>query len=130
MDPVSLIVGALAVGAAAGLPDTAGTAVWDAYQGLRDLVRHRFTDRPTAEVALAEHEKAPEIWQQPLIVELELAGACCDEAIIAAAQQVMGLVDAAGARAGKYAVNLQGAQGAQARDGNFQSNTFTDPPRA
>lgn len=38
MDPISLIMGALAAGAASGLGDSATGAVKDAYAGLRDLV--------------------------------------------------------------------------------------------
>lgn len=128
MDPISLIVSALAAGAAAGLSDTASTAVQDAYRGLRHLVRHRFTGRPAAEVALAEHERAPDVWQQPLIVELEMVGASTDESIIAAAQQVMGLVDEAGTRSGKYVMDLRGTQGVPVGDGNTQLNAFTCPP--
>ena len=53
MDPVSLIVTALATGAAAALKDTAGEAVKDAYSGLKSLLdaqarfdgRWRRTDR-------------------------------------------------------------------------------------
>lgn len=130
VDPISLIVAALAAGAAAGLSDTASTAVQDAYTGLRELVRRRFAGRAAAEVALAEHESAPEVWQAPLAAELEKAEAGADEAMVAAAQRVMAIVDEAGARSGKYAVDLRGAQGVQVGDGNLQVNSFTTPPRS
>jgi hypothetical protein len=128
MDPISLIVAALAVGAAAGVSDTASTAVKDAYTGLRELVRRRLAGRAAAEVALAEHESAPEIWRAPLVAELDSVGAGADEAMVAAAQRVMAIVDEAGTRSGKYAVDLRGAQGVQVGDGNFQANSFTIPP--
>lgn len=48
MDPISLIVGALASGAASGLTDSATAAVKDAYAGLRDLVRRRLAGRSAA----------------------------------------------------------------------------------
>src|ERR1700722_6846176 len=41
MDPVTLIVAALVAGAAAGLKDTASSAIKDAYNGLRGLVLRR-----------------------------------------------------------------------------------------
>jgi hypothetical protein len=128
MDPISLIVAALAAGATAGVSDTASTAVKDAYTGLRELVRRRLAGRAAAEVALAEHESAPEIWHSPLVAELDGAGAGTDEAMVAAAQRVMAIVDEAGTRSGKYVVNLRGAQGVQVGDDNFQVNSFTTPP--
>jgi hypothetical protein len=128
VEPISLIVGALAAGAAGGFKDTAGAAVVDAYRGLRELVRRRLVGRPAAETALAEHETAPEVWQVPLVAELTRAGAGADEAIISAAQRVMALVDQAGAQSGKYSVDLTGAQGVQVGDGNTQLNSFTNPP--
>lgn len=39
MDPVSLVVTALAAGAAIGLKDTASAAVTDAYENLKVLVK-------------------------------------------------------------------------------------------
>jgi hypothetical protein len=128
MDPISLIVAALAAGATAGVSNTASTAVKDAYTGLRELVRRRLAGRAAAEVALAEHESAPEIWRAPLVAELDSAGAGTDEAMVAAAQRVMAIVDEAGTRSGKYVVDLRGAQGVQVGDANFQVNSFTTPP--
>ncbi|MCA1703214.1 MAG: hypothetical protein LC808_08040 [Actinobacteria bacterium] len=128
MDPLSLILGALAAGAAAGLTDTAAGAVKDAYAGLRDLVRRRFAGRYLAQTALEEHEKAPQVWQAPLSAELEAVGADTDAQIIAAAQRVMALVDEAGSASGKYLVDLRCAQGVQVGDHNTQTNTFTNPP--
>lgn len=127
MDPISLIVAALAAGAAAGLTDTASNAVKDAYAGLRELVRCRFAGRQMAEVALVEHEAAPEVWQAPLKFELEATGAGTNEQIIAAAQRLMALVDEEGTRSGKYAVDLRNAQGVQVGDCNTQFNAFNSP---
>lgn len=128
MDPLSLIVGALGAGAAAGLTDTAAGAVKDAYSSLRDLVRRRFSGRRVAQTALEEHEQAPQVWQARLSTELVAVGADTDAQIIAAAQHVMALVDEAGSASGKYLVDLRGAQGVQVGDHNTQTNTFTNPP--
>lgn len=125
MDPISMIVGALAAGAASGLQDTTTGAVKDAYQSLRDRVSRRFAGRLVAETALAEHEKAPQVWAAPLSAELAAAGADTDAQIIAAAQRVMALIDEAGSRAGKYRVDLRGAQGVQVGDRNIQTNRFS-----
>ncbi|MGH4015183.1 MAG: hypothetical protein ACRDSL_14930 [Pseudonocardiaceae bacterium] len=128
MDPISLIMGALAAGAASGLADTATGAVKDAYAGLRDLVWRRVEGRRVARTALEEHRRAPQAWQVPLSAELVAVGADTDAQIVAAAQRVMALVDEAGSAAGKYVVDLRGAQGAQVGDHNTQTNTFTSPP--
>jgi hypothetical protein len=128
VDPISVIVGALAAGAATGLTDNATSAVKDAYAGLRELVRRRFVARPAAEVALVEHEKAPEVWRAALAAELEATGAGVDGQIIEAARRVLALVEDSGIPASKYLVDLRGSQGVQVGDRNEQANTFTSPP--
>lgn len=128
MDPITVIVTALAAGAALGITDTASSAVKDAYAALRALVKKRFAGRPDAELVLAKHEKAPETWQAPLRAELAGAGADHDLNLVAAAETLMSLVDAAGARTGKYTVDARGAQGVQVGDHNRQSNVFNAQP--
>ena len=124
MDPVTLIVAALAAGAALGLKDTASAGVQDAYAGLKALVKKRFAGRPKGELVLAEHEAAPETWEKPLAAELATAGADRDGELVAAAQALMRLVDEAGSRAGKYAVSIRDSQGVQVGDRNTQINRF------
>lgn len=46
-------------------------------------------------------------------------------ALQAAARELMKLVDAAGTRAGKYDVDVRGAQGVQVGDGNQQFNVYS-----
>ena len=75
MDPITLIVTALAAGAALGVQDTASAAVKDAYASLKALVIKRFAGRAAAERVLAKHEDAPQAWQEPLAKELAEAGA-------------------------------------------------------
>src|SRR5690349_23355356 len=55
MDPVTVVVSALAAGAATGLTDTVATAVKDAYAGLKRLLTRRYED-----VDLAPVEKKPD----------------------------------------------------------------------
>ncbi len=57
MEPVELIITAMAAGAAGGAENVVSTAVKDAYQKLKELVAARFAGKKIAEVALAEHEK-------------------------------------------------------------------------
>lgn len=124
MDPISMIVAALATGAGAGVKDTASRAVKDAYAGLYDLVKRRFSGRSVGETVLVQHEKAPDVWRAPLSAELQAVNAAADPRIIAAAQQLLALVDEAGTRSGKYRVNALGAQGVQVGDYNTQTNIF------
>jgi hypothetical protein len=128
MDPITLIVTALAAGAALGVRDTASSAVEDAYARLKALVRKRLGGRPDSEFVLARHEQAPEMWRAPLVAELDQAGAGHDSGLIAAAVALMRLVDEAGERAGKYAVDVRGASGVQIGDGNTQHNVFGSSP--
>ena len=128
MDPVTLIVTALAAGAASALQDGTAQAVKDAYTRLRALVNKRFRDRPKAELVLAEHEAAPETWEAPLAAELDAAGAATDADLVAAAQALMGLVDEAGSGSGKYTVMVRDSQGVQVGDHNTQTNTFGPRP--
>jgi hypothetical protein len=124
MDPVTLIVTALAAGAASALQDGASAVVRDAYARLKALVTKRFVDRPKGELVLAEHEAAPQTWEKPLAAELFAAGADGDADLVAVAQELMALLDTAGSRSGKYVVNISGSQGVQVGDHNIQHNTF------
>ena len=126
MDPITLIVTALAAGAALGVQDTASAMVKDAYAGLKALVRRRLGSDPGAELVLTRHEQAPEIWQAPLMAELARAGAEGDGDLIAAAKTVLDLAGKAGV-AGKYTVNARGALGVQVGDRNRQDNVFNAP---
>jgi hypothetical protein len=124
MDPVTLIVTALAAGAASALQDGASAAVKDAYARLKVLVTKRFANRPKGELVLTEHQAAPQIWEAPLAAELSAASAAGDADLVAAAQALMSLVDEAGARSGKYLVAVRDSQGVQVGDHNTQTNTF------
>ncbi len=128
MDPVTLIVTALAAGAASALQDGASSAIKDAYTRLTALVKKRFANRPKGELVLAEHEAAPQTWEAPLAAELSAVGAEGDADLVAAAQALMSLMDEAGSRSGKYVVAVRESQGVQVGDHNTQTNTFGPRP--
>ena len=130
MDPITLILTALAAGAALGVTDTASAMVKDAYAGLKTLARKRLGDGADAEWVLAKHEKAPEAWQEPLMAELASAGADQDRDLIAAAETLLNVLARAGMQAGKYTVHARGAQGVQVGDHNRQDNVFHPPADA
>ena len=132
MDPVTLIVTALAAGAVLGLKDAASAAVKDAYAGLKALVKKRFAGRPEGELVLAEHEAAPQTWEGRLAAELAAAEADRDSELVAVAQALLRLVDAEGFEAGKYNVKYQvdarGSQGVVVGDHAHQRNVFGTLP--
>jgi hypothetical protein len=123
MDAVTLILTARAAGAALGAKDTASSAVQDAYRSLKALVKKRLLGRRDGELVLSRFEQAPDTWEKPLATELTAAGAGNDADLVAAARALMSLADAAGARAGKYSVQVYGGQGVQVGDHNTQHNT-------
>jgi hypothetical protein len=89
MDPLSLIVAALAAGAAAAAKDTAGAAIRDGYQGLKALIRKRLAADPAASVVLQDHEKDPDTYDAPLRKKLAAAALEQDQEILLAARQVL-----------------------------------------
>ena len=126
MEPVTLIVTALAAGAGAGALDALKDDVKEmakaAYARLRGLATKRLSGRPHGELALAEHETAPGKWEALLAAELTEAGAARDDELVAAAKALMELVGPAGA--GKYNVTIKDSKGFQVGDGNVQVNKF------
>jgi hypothetical protein len=131
MEPITLIVTALAAGASAGLmsavKDDAKSAVAAVYARLRDGVRKLFAGDQSAEMVLDEHEKAPEIYAAPLTQKLTEFGADGQEDLVALAQELMTRIDQEGARAGKYNVKVTGGMGVQVGDGSTQTNYFSAP---
>jgi RIP homotypic interaction motif len=128
MEPISLILTALAAGASAGalevLKDDVKEKAKAAYAKLHGLVKKRVAGRPDAELALERYPSAPKKWEAVLTDELTEAGAAEDSAIVAAATALMDIVDRAGAKSGKYNVTIKDAKGVQVGDGNFQVNRF------
>jgi len=89
MEPLSLIVAALAAGAAAAAKDTASAAIKDAYQGLKGLVQRKVAGSPAAAVVLEEHAKDPDTYDAPLKKTLIAAAADQDAAILQAARELL-----------------------------------------
>jgi RIP homotypic interaction motif len=129
VEPISLILAALLAGAAKGASETAGTAIKDAYVGLRDALKRKLAGKPAAGSAVEEYTADPGNWELALTAYLKQAGADRDEALLSLAQAVMAQADPPGARSGKYSVDLRGAQGVQVGDRNTQTNDFRSGPR-
>jgi hypothetical protein len=110
MDPISLIVAAIAAGASAALKDTASSAAKDAYETLKELLRRKLSGDRRLDSALEEYERSPDPARAPVTADLEAARAGEDEAIVRAAQALLALTDPSGARAGKYNVTITGGK--------------------
>lgn len=124
MDPVTLIVTALAAGAASALQDDAKGAVATALRRLRGLAKKQLAGRANGEFVLAQHEQTPGIYQKPLEHELTEADAADNAELVSAAEELMRLIDARGTAAGKYNVTVQDSAGVQVGDHNSQVNNF------
>ena len=122
MDPVTLILAALVAGAAAGMKDTASSAIKDAYNGIKGLVKRKLAGRPDGELVLDRHEQDPQVWDKPLAQELTAVDAGADPELVSAAQALMQLVDAAGSAAGKYQVVASDHAAAAGRDMNITAS--------
>jgi hypothetical protein len=126
MDPVSVVLAALAAGATAAAQDTASQAVKDAYAGLKALVKKRFEKKPQAEMALAEYENDQDTWEKPLQKSLVETGADQDEALVQQAQQVLKLVNPQQASQGKYNVQIGEGKGIVIGDNPQVTQTFSE----
>lgn len=131
MEPITLIIAALAAGATAGAQETATQAVKDTYSGLKAAVSRLFGSRESGIVALQSHEEQPIAWHGALEAELVKVDAGRDAQLILLAQNLMQMLDAAGSSQGKYTIDARGAQGVQSGDNNVQHNVYTErPPRS
>ena len=119
MDPVQLIVEAMAAGAG-----RRSGATGDAYETLKRALAARFAERQIATAVLEEHEEDPETFEKPLAKRLRQAGAADDPRIVALARALLHLIDPRAAESGKYHVEIDGVQGLQVGDHNTQTNDF------
>jgi Effector-associated domain 10 len=126
MDPITLLLTALAAGAAAGAQGTASQAVKDGYAGLKALILKRFAGRQAAETALVEYEKDEETWKKPLQKSLAEVGADRDEDILQQAQHLLKQINPQQASQGKYNINIGEAKGNAIGDNARVENTWSD----
>ncbi|MFY1634959.1 hypothetical protein ACN27F_17080 [Solwaraspora sp. WMMB335] len=124
MDPVTLVLSALAAGALTGTGEAAAAAVRDSYLALKTAVLARFSDKPAAQLVLQEHEADPETYEKPLAKQLREAGADSDPQIAELASALLAMLAEQGSLPGKYQVTLDNAQGVVVGDGATQNNTF------
>lgn len=105
VDPITLIVGALASGAASGLRKTMTAAITDAYAGLKRLITDKYGVNTDA------LEKKPESAAQQGALEESLgdAGAAADAELLQAAKSLLAAIQATDPDAAKtIGVDLAG----------------------
>ena len=108
VDPISVIIAALAAGVVFGVFDTAGTAVKDSYTALKTLIKKKFEGEPKSQMVLEEHETDPETYETPLKKKLAEAGIDKDEAILKAAQDLLKQEKPEEFKAGKFNTQIAG----------------------
>ena len=86
MDPITMIVAALAAGAAEALKDTAAAAVKDAYAGLKGFLARKY---PKVGVEAVEEKPESEARRAVVAEDLADAGADKDEELLAAVGQLV-----------------------------------------
>jgi hypothetical protein len=86
MEPATIIVTALALGAATGMKSVAEQAVKDGYQGLKNLIKTKYPD-----VGVERLEKKPDSKNQQSAIEEEIAdlGADKDPDILQKAEVIL-----------------------------------------
>jgi hypothetical protein len=90
MEPVSAIVGALIAGASAALKDTTNQAIKDAYTGLKQLLKERYS---FASVALIEKKPDNKSFQKAAEDELKDSNALQDNDIFQMAVEVLNAIE-------------------------------------
>ncbi|MHA5053652.1 hypothetical protein [Streptomyces sp. SD15] len=113
IEPVTLILNALAAGAAGGVT----AAVTDAYIGLKNLLLRRFRDDPDATAALNSRQEPDRL--------RELLQSVDDPEILRAATAVLELTDPEGSKTGKYQVTVNDSRGVTIGDKNQITQHFT-----
>lgn len=91
MDPITIIVAALATGAAAGLKPTAEKVVKDAYEGVKALIRSRYRD---VSLDTIENDPTSKARQDVVKEDLQKTKAGNDVELLKHAQTLLTLIQA------------------------------------
>jgi hypothetical protein len=92
MDGLNLLLTALATGAGAGVQQVAGSAIKDAYTGLKTLLQRKLAGQPAALTALTEYEADPDTYEKPLRKALATNHLDQDEEILQSARHLITLI--------------------------------------
>ncbi len=113
MDPITIVITAIALGAAAGLKPTAEQAVKDAYAGLKTLIQNKYTQ---VSIDLVEGDPSSKMRQGVLAEDLQKTSAAQDEELLVKAKDVLiAIEEHAPEVAPSVGVNLEDIKGASLR---------------
>ncbi len=98
MDPLTLIVSALAFGAAAASKDVANQAVRDAYNGLKTLIIRKFgeTSKVESAIDLLEDDPKSEDEQKSVAKQVQKAKADQDQEVVEQAKKLVEMLNKQG----------------------------------
>jgi len=107
---MEIILAALAAGAAAAAKDTAGTAVKDAYESLKALIKKKFAEKGKTDDSdiVDKHEKKPDSEGVKTLLKEELLEAKIDRdaEVIKTAEELLKQLKPEEFAAGKYNINV------------------------
>ena len=108
MDPISMLLAALAAGAVAAAKDTASAVIKDGYEGLKALLKRKFAAKPLAVAAVDAHAEDAASAEPVLRRALADTAAKDDAELLAAARKLLAAADPEGRIAASYTVNITG----------------------
>jgi len=131
MDPISAILAALAAGAAAAAKETASSAIKDAYEGLKSLIKKKLTGKALAGAAVDAHATEPETAEAILRPTLKEAAVDHDDELLAAAKSLLAMADGDGIVSQRYMLQVTGnVQGVVQGDEATVTMNFGSDPKA
>lgn len=92
MEPVEVILAALAAGALSGATEIAGSAIKDAYKALVSLVTKKFGSNKEAKSQLDNYLKDSKTWEKPVKKAIQESKIDKDDQVIALARELLKLV--------------------------------------
>jgi hypothetical protein len=124
------MVAALSAGAVAGTTDTAKSAIADAYQGLKSLIKKKSGHDSDAAEAIDKLEAKPDSdgRKQTLAEELKAVNSTSDPELVSAAQSLLALIKAL-PQGEKHIQLAQGTGITQADRGSTATVTMHAPSR-
>jgi hypothetical protein len=124
------IIAALSAGAVAGATDTAKSAVADAYQSLKSLIKKKFGDHSDVAEAIDKLEEKPDSGgrRQTVLEELQAINSTSDPELVSAAQSLFKLIRAL-PQGEKHIQVAQGTGIAQADRGSTATVNISTPRR-
>ena len=94
MEPITVVISALALGAKAAMKPAVKQAVQDAYGGLKTLIVRKFGGRDEAlERRLDDHQQDPETYEKPTEKVLTGVGAADDQGVVDLATELLQLLE-------------------------------------